>query len=349
MKKGCAFLALVWVCFLLFATMAKADQPIKLIFQSNYPSTHSRLGNHTPLGDFLRWLEEDSGGRIKIERHWGGEPVPKKETLEGVGKGIIDLLFSAPSYYSGKIAIADHGIMPKNFRTNADVYDIWYNSPAGKMIDEIYQKRANVKIVCPWVYSNYITQVGKRTKKIKKFEDFKGLKIRASGGMASLAAKGVGGSPVLTIGGDYYTAMQRGTIDAGMMPMYTLEAYKMWEVCDQVVYPPIFNNCFVVFFMNLDKWKALGPDLQKVVMNVARKTETRQIAFIAVDDVRIKNIAQDKGVDFYTLPPEDAKKMYEAVENVWDLYIERNTKQGLGDEAKKIREIVQKRFNHEWF
>jgi TRAP-type C4-dicarboxylate transport system substrate-binding protein len=348
MKKAWIFAILAVVVFPLSSAVA-ADKPIKLIFESCYPATHSRLGDHTPLGDFLNAMEKDSGGRIKLERHWGGEPVPKKETLEGVSKGVIDLLFSAQSYYSGKIAIADHGIMPKNFRTNADVYDIWYNSPVGNMIDGIYQKRANVKLLTPWVYSNYSIQVGKRTKKIRKFEDFKGLKIRSPGGMASLAAKGIGASPVLTIGGDYYTAMQRGTIDAGMMPMYSLEAYKMWEVCDQIVYPPIFNNCFVFIWMNLDKWKKLGPELQQIVMNIGRKLETRQIAFIAADDVRIEKIAREKGVDFYTLPPEDTKKMYDAVDNVWDLYIERNTKQGLGAEAKKIREIVQKRFNYEWF
>jgi len=347
MKKKWLFVVFILVVFPL--SMAKAEKPITLVFESCYPATHSRLGNHTPLGDILTAIEKDSGGRIKIERHWAGEPVPKKETLEGVGKGIIDLLFSSQTYYSGKIAIADHGIMPKNFRTNADIFDLWWNTPMGKMIDDIYQKRANVKLIMPMPYANYVIQVAKRTKKIRKFEDFKGKKMRAPGGMADLAAKGLGASPVLTIGGDYYTAMQRGTIDTGMMPMYSFEAYKMWEVCHQAVLPHIFNNCFVFLWVNLDTWKKLGPELQEIITNVARRMETRQLAFIAADDVRIERLSRDRGVEFYTLPPEDTKKMWDAVENVWDLYIERNTKQGLGAEAKKIREIVQKRFNYEWF
>jgi len=348
MKKRWMFVVFILVVFSLSMTTAKAEKPISLVFQSNYPATHSRIGDKTPIGDVLRAIEKDSGGRIKLERHWAGEPVPKKETLEGVGKGIIDMLLSAQTYYSGKIAIADHGIMPKNFRTNDDIFDLWWNTPMGKIIDDVYQKRANAKVIAPMPFSNYVIQVRKGSKKIRKFEDFKGRKMRAPGGMAAMAAKGLGASPVLTIGGGYYTAMQRGTVDTGMMPMYTFQAYKIWEVSDQAVLPNIFNNCFTFLYINLDTWNKLGPELQKIVTGAARRMESRMNAFIAVDDVRVKKLSLDKGVEFYTLPPEDTEKMWKAVENVWDLYIERNTKQGLGAEAKIIREITQKRFNYEW-
>jgi len=190
MKKRWMFVVFILVVFSLSMTTAKAEKPISLVFQSNYPATHSRIGDKTPIGDVLRAIEKDSGGRIKLERHWAGEPVPKKETLEGVGKGIIDMLLSAQTYYSGKIAIADHGIMPKNFRTNDDIFDLWWNTPMGKIIDDVYQKRANAKVIAPMPFSNYVIQVRKGSKKIRKFEDFKGRKMRAPGGMAAMAAKG---------------------------------------------------------------------------------------------------------------------------------------------------------------
>ena len=84
--------------------------------------------------------------------------------------------------------------------------------------------------------------------------------------------------------------MQRGTVDAGLMTSYSLETYKMWEVCDQVVNPPIFNHCFVGAWMNLDKWKSLSPELQRILIDSARKLETHWISYCEMDDARIEKL-----------------------------------------------------------
>ena len=291
-------------------------------------------------------VEKNSKGRIKFERHWGGEPVPVKQALDALRVGTLDVLTEVPHYYSGKIAIADIGIMPRNYRTFSDVFDLWWNSPLGKIIDDVYQKRANAKTLYPLIFAPENMQISKKTKKIRHFEDLKGLKIRAAGGLAHLAVKAIGGAPVTTIGGEYYTAMQRGTIDAGIMTTYSLESYKMWEVCQQVVDPPIFNRCHQLFWINLDKWKEMGPELQNVMINAARALwRPRSISYINVDDARITKLARKKGVEFYVLPLEDQAKMWKAVEPVWDAYVAKCEKQGLGAEAKQVREILAKRFN----
>ena len=322
----------------------KPPKQFSLIFENAYPATHARLGRKAVIGQWQDAVEKESGGRIKFERHWGGEPVPTKEALDALSVGTIDLLAAFPPYYSGKIGIADICAMPRNFKTWADLFDLVWFSPVGEIIDRVYQERANAKFIFPAIFAPENFQIGKRTKKIRHFEDFKGLKIRAGGGMPNATVKCLGGSPVLTIAGEYYTAMQRGTIDAGLMTTYSLETYRMWEVCDQVVNPPIFNHCFVGVWMNLDKWKELGPELQKILVDTARKMETHFISFVNLDDARIERLAKEKGVEFYTLPPEDQEKMWAATAPVWDMYIDNCAKQGFGEEAKKIADIVSKRF-----
>jgi TRAP-type C4-dicarboxylate transport system substrate-binding protein len=316
---------------------------ITLVFQNNYPTKHSRLGIKT-VGKWLDEVEKASGGKIKIERHWAGEPIPAREALDGLSKGVIDVLCAFPPYYSGKIAIADICAMPQNFRDPKDVYDLWFDSDLGKLVDKVYQKRARVKALFPVIFAPENFQISQKAKKVRTFEDFKGMKVRAGGGMLMETVKAIGASPVHTHGGEYYTAMQRGTVDAGLMTTYSLETYKMWEVSDQVVNPPIMNNCFVLVYMNQRKWNELGPELQKIMIDTARKLSPAWMDYIAEDDSRITKKAQEKGVEFYVLPEAEQDKMWAATEKVWDLYVSTCAKQGAEEEAKAIRSIVKQRF-----
>ncbi len=322
---------------------AAAADTMTLVFQNNYPTKHSRLGVKV-VGAWLDAVEKASQGRIKFERHWAGEPLPAKQALDGLSKGVIDVLVAFPPYYSGKVAIADVCAMPQNFRTPRDVYDLWFDGGVGKLIDQVYQKRTKVKALFPVIFAPENFQISKKAKKVRHFKDFKGMKIRAGGGMLMATVKAIGASPVFTHGGEYYTAMQRGTIDGGLMATYSLETYKMWEVADQVVNPPIMNNCFVLVYMNLRRWNQLGPDLQKVMIDSAKKLVPAWIKHITTDDARITKIAKSKGVEFYVLPPADQKEMWQATEPVWDKYVTTCTKQGFGAEAKRIRSLIKKRF-----
>jgi TRAP-type C4-dicarboxylate transport system substrate-binding protein len=343
--KKIGLVAMVFVFVLFSFTVESAEKEFKLVFEYHGPATHTRAGNKAPMcGGYLDAVEKKSGGRIKFERHWGGEPVPTKEMLDALRKGTLDIITEVASYYSGKVAIGDIGMMPKNYRTFSDVFDLWWHSPLGNIIDSVYQKRAGVKVLFPLIFAPENMQISKKSKKIRKFEDFKGLKIRGGGGMADLAAKAIGGAPVTTIGGEYYTAMQRGTIDAGIMTTYSLESYKMWEVCDQVVNPPIFNSCWQPWFMNLNKWNELGPELQNLLISTHREMETHFISYINVDDARIEKLARERGIEFYTLPLAEAEKMWKAVGPVWDDYVEKCAMQGTESEAKQVRAILQERF-----
>jgi TRAP-type C4-dicarboxylate transport system substrate-binding protein len=347
MKKNTilGFLVFLTATFFQFGNGQAQEKPATIILESVYPPSHARLGEKTPLGTWLDLVEKNSKGMIKIERHWAGEPVPSKEALDGLSTGVLDMLIAFPPFYSGKIGIADVAAMPKNFKRFEDVFDLWWNSPLGEIIDKAYQRKFNAKFLFPAIFAPENFQVSKKSRKIRKFDDFKGMKIRAGGGALNETVKAIGGSPVQTVGGEYYTAMQRGIVDAGLMTTYSLETYKMWEVADVVVNPPIFNNCFVGVWMNLDKWKSLSPELQRLFIDTARQLEPQWIKFCKDDDIRIEDIAKKHGVEFYVLPPEEQAKMWEAVAPVWNDYVENCKKQGLGEEAKQIMEIMKKRFD----
>jgi len=339
-----AMVALV-VAFMMTGQAFGVDPEFKLLYECVYPKGHMRF---LVVDDILDRIEAKSNGRIQFERHYGGEPVGKKEAMTALTRGAIDLLMAYPTYYDGKIAIGDWQQLPSNFRSWEDCWDLCVNGPVADIMDDAYRKITRVKYITCTPVAPYNFQVARKSKKIRKFEDFKGMKIRSAGGSASIAIKMLGGAPVMTVGGEYYQAMQKGVVDAGLMTTYSLKQYRLWEVADQVVNPPLIGYAAGFLWMNERVWNKMPADLQQIVLTEARARDVWEKWIKIYDkeqDGPIIKEAKAQNVEFYTLPPEEAEKMYAATTPVWDWYIEQCEKQGLGPQAKEVTRLIRERFN----
>lgn len=322
-----------------------AEAQFKIIFESVYPKGHMRF---LVVDDLLDRIEANSKGRIKFERHYGGEPVSKKEALNALTRGAIDMLLAYPTYYDGKIAIGDWQQLPSNFRSWKDCWALGVNGRVAQIMDEVYSKRGRVKYITATPVAPYNFQVAKKAKKIKTAADFKGMKIRSAGGSASIAIKLLGAAPVMTIGGEYYQAMQKGVVDAGLMTTYSLKQYRLWEVADQVVNPPLIGYAAAFVWMSNKAWDKLPKDLQDMIIKTARAKDLWEKwinIYEKEQDGPIIAEAKKRGVQFYVLPPAQAKKMYDAAQPTWDWYVKQCEKQGLGPQAKEVRKLILDRFN----
>jgi len=348
MKKSVLLMMAALAVALCFSAAgpAQAAQPeFTLVFESVYPKGHMRF---LVVDDLLDRIEANSKGRIKFERHYGGEPVSKKEALNALSKGVIDLLMAYPTYYDGKIAIGDWQQLPSNFRGWEDCWDLTVNGPVAAIMDKAYSKVAKVKYITCTPVAPYNFQVAKKAHKIRKVEDFEGMKIRSAGGSASIAIKMLGASPVMTIGGEYYQAMQKGVVDAGLMTTYSLKQYRLWEVADQVVNPPLIGYAAGFLWMSNKAWRKLPKYLQEMIIKTARAKDlwSKWVGIYEKDqDGPIIAEAKKRGVEFYTLPPAQAEAMYKKTQPVWDWYVEQCDKQGLGSEAREVRKLILDRFN----
>jgi len=321
-----------------------ADAEFKLIYESVYPKGHMRF---LIVDDILDRIESKSNGRIRFERHYGGEPVGKKEAMTALTRGAIDLLMAYPTYYDGKIAIGDWQQMPSNFRSWEDCWELATQGRVAEIMDNAYTKIARVKYITCTPVAPYNFQVAKKSKKIRKFEDFNGMKIRSAGGSASITIKLIGGSPVMTVGGEYYQAMQKGVVDAGLMTTYSLKQYRLWEVADQVVNPPLIGYAVGFLWMNEKAWNKLPDELQQLILTESRSRELWEKWIRIYEEEQTGPIieeAKEHGVEFFVLPPQEAEKMYAAADPVWNWYVEQCEKQGIGAEAKEVAKLIQDRF-----
>jgi TRAP-type C4-dicarboxylate transport system substrate-binding protein len=85
-------------------------------------------------------------------------------------------------------------------------------------------------------------------KPIRKLEDFKGLRIRALGGMADFV-NAAGAAAVPITAWETYEALQKGTVDASQAYMYGNIPYKFHEVTKYAILPGM-QNITVSVWMN---------------------------------------------------------------------------------------------------
>jgi TRAP-type transport system periplasmic protein len=328
------------------AQTAVSGQPVTFIYEHKIPDSHALAANETA---WVKAVEKASCGRIVFDERWGEGLVPGRDMLTACGKGILGIINTVATYHSGEVGIADFTLMPSAFRTPKDMFDLWYNTDLGQIVDKIYRQKANVMVLYPFAnyFGSEVLIISKQAKPVAVVDDLKGMRVRGAGGVTDEAVKLLGGSPVTLIADEMATSLRSGTIDAVMVPAYTMKSYKLWETCSQVIDPPLCPVCTNMMFMNLDAWNKLPADLQQIFLDVARDYALfeQQVNFTAGMTDQIRTSAEkEHGVQFYTLPAAEADKMYKLVDSSWDFYVNNNARQGFKTEAEQVRKILSDAF-----
>ncbi len=216
---------------------------------------------------FAELVEKMSAGRMKIKVYGAGELVPSAAAFEAVSEGAIEMAHSCPYYWAGKFP-ASQFFASVPFGMNGQQMSAWIRSGGGlKLWEELYAK-ANL---IPMIGGNTGVQMGGWfNKKIDTIEDFKGLKMRMPGLGAKVLAK-TGASAVSVAGGEIYTNLERGVIDATEW-VGPYHDYKMGfhRVAKYYYYPGWHETgTLLEFIFNKQKFEELPIDLQLIMRSAA--------------------------------------------------------------------------------
>jgi TRAP-type mannitol/chloroaromatic compound transport system substrate-binding protein len=159
---------------------------------------------------FAKKVGEMSGGKFTITVHAGGELMPAFGVVDGVQNATVEMAHTAPYYFFGKDETFALGCAVP-FGLNSRQMTAWmYQGNGGKLMREFYAKYNIVN----FPMGNTGAQMGGwYRKQIKSVADMKGLKFRV-GGFAGKVIERMGGVPQNIPGGEIYTALEKGTIDA---------------------------------------------------------------------------------------------------------------------------------------
>ncbi len=159
---------------------------------------------------FSRKVKELSGGKFEISVHAGGELMPPFGVVDGVQNGTVEMAHTAPYYFFGKDETFGLGCAIP-FGLNSRQMTAWMQQGNGmKLMREFYK---NYNII-NFMGGNTGAQMGGwYRKEIKSLADIKGMKMRI-GGFGGKVLERIGGVPQSIPGGEIYSALEKGTIDA---------------------------------------------------------------------------------------------------------------------------------------
>lgn len=155
-------------------------------------------------------VAEMTGGKFQISIHAGGELMPAFGVVDGVQAGTVEIAHTAPYYFFGKDETFALGCAVP-FGLNSRQMTAWMVEGNGlKLMREFYR---NYNII-NFMGGNTGAQMGGwYRKEIKSVADIKGMKMRI-GGFAGRVLERMGGVPQNIPGGEIYSALEKGTIDA---------------------------------------------------------------------------------------------------------------------------------------
>ena len=157
-----------------------------------------------------RMVGELSGGRLTIEVFPAGQIVPPLGVFDACSKGTVEAFMGA-SYYWTKRDPAVQWFCSVPFGMNPEGMASWYYQGGGlKLWEETYAAFNLVPRPGP---ATGPQMAGWFRKPINTLADYKGLKMRIPGLGGKVVAR-AGGTVVLLPGGQIYSALERGVIDA---------------------------------------------------------------------------------------------------------------------------------------
>jgi len=260
-------------------------------------------------------LKELSDGRLNIRVYAGGELVPPLQTFDAVSAGTVECGSGASYYWAGKMPAAQwFAAVP--FGLNADGMSAWFHGGDGlKLWEETY---APFNVIPRPGGSTGVQMGGWFNKKINSLSDFKGLKMRIPGLGGKVLAK-AGGTVVLCAGGEIFTNLERGVIDATewVGPMHDLRM-GFWQAAKYYYYPGWHEpGTYLEYMFNKKAYESLPKDMQLMIDTACMESEQWTLAqFNAQNGAALQTLIDKHHVNLVQFPDtvmDALRKMSEQV------------------------------------
>ncbi|WP_313026459.1 TRAP transporter substrate-binding protein [Pseudomonas lopnurensis] len=274
--------------------------------------------NYPGLGTAAERLAERvntmSAGRLTIKVYAAGELVPAMEVFDSVSRGTAELGHGAAYYWKGKVPTAQF-FTSVPFGLSAIEMNAWLSKGEGqKFWDEAYAPFG----VKPMVVGNTGMQMGGwYNKEINSLADLRGLKIRMPGLGGEVLAR-LGATTVNLPGGEVFTALQTGAIDAtDWVSPYNDLAFGLHKAAQYYYYPGWQEPQAVLeLLVNQKAFDGLPQDLQAILSEATRAASRDMLDDYVYNNALALDQLKQQGTQLKRFPDEVLAAMQEQSERV---------------------------------
>ena len=246
-----------------------------------------------------------AAGKYEIKLFEGGTLAGTADTLDAVRTGVVDIGHGSIPTFAGHDPAFSACEVPyflNNYEANTEFVHLVKDYQ-----DNVFQTKFNQKLLSTWCmgYNELYTV----KKPIKTMADIKGLNIAVTAPLMSKTVAALGGAPVTMDWPDELPALQKGVVDGGMATVSGAMAFMKYYEVVKYYTASSKSGTELDLAVNLDVWKKMPADLQKVLQDEAT-SYGKDLEPIMKDFSLVWAINELKknGVTVYNLPPDERDK-----------------------------------------
>ncbi len=297
----------------LAAPALEAKTQFKWKMVTAWPKNFPGLGTNANL--LAKMITEMSGGRIKVKVYGAKELVPAFEVFDAVSKGTAEMGHSGAYYWKGKAeAVQFFSAVP--FGLTAQEMNGWlYYGGGMELWRELYKPFG---IIPAATGNSGVQMAGWFNREIKSIDDLKGLKMRIPG-LGGEVLRRAGGTTVNMPGGELYTSLQSGALDATeWVGPYNDLAFGFHKVAKYYYYPGWHEpGSTMEALINEKAFNALPTDLQQIVLSSCKAANMDMISeYTARNNLALDTLINKHKVQLRALPDDVLKTLKQISDEV---------------------------------
>ena len=270
---------------------------------------------------FTERVKELTDGQLEVQPFPAGAVVGTFDMFDAVKTGVLDGMNPFTLYWAGRMPVTAFLSSYALGLDRPDQWEPWFYSLGGLDIARKAFAEQGLFYVGPVQHDLNIIH---SKKPIRRFEDFKGVKIRVPGGMIAEIFAAAGASTVLLPGGEVYPALERGVIDAadfvGPAVNYNLGFHQVakYIIMGPPETPSIHQPVDLMdITINMNRWRALPKSLQERFIAAVHEWSWVHYAGIQKANLEAWPKYRQAGVEVIRLSNEDVRKFRRLAIPIW--------------------------------
>jgi TRAP-type C4-dicarboxylate transport system substrate-binding protein len=300
-------------------------------------------GHAKMLAPWAKMVEQDSGGRIKIDIYpsmqLGGAPP---QLYDQVRDGVVDIVWTLPGSTPGRFPSTEVFELPfiaaRRGIVNARASQEFADANLGK-------ETAEVKLLSYWSHDHGLIHA---TKQVRTMEDLKGLKLRSPTRLAGEALKALGAGAIGMPVPQVPESLAQKVIDGCVVPWEVVPAIKVHELVKfhtEIPGSPTLYTASFFLAMNRAKYDGLPADLKQAIdKNSGMKFA--ELAGNMWDDAGalVLDMGKKRGNTITSISAEEKARWIKATEPVTEAWIKQVKEKNLdgGKLIEQARALVAK-------
>ena len=257
---------------------------------------------------FVPELAKRSGGKLVGKVYHSAQLYKDAHVTKALRTGTVEMCVPGNWLLEGFDTSASLTMLPMFFGQPGKITEDMIDGKVGEAVNQSLEKKVGAKSPGRWFELGY-DNTWTISKKITKMEDFKGLKIRHSGGsIPEDRLNRFGASAVFIAWPDVPMALVQKTVDGICSTTKSVEGAKLYEA--GIKYSVVCRNFngYYVPLVSQKFWNSLPADLQKTFSQVWNETVPKQREIARKEQAEARKLMEAKGVEFFEPSDEELAK-----------------------------------------